>query len=637
MAEIKYPLMGIDIILDEKAVAFNTLRKKFVILAKDCSKKVSAYYDSHIAGGRDFISYCASGLEDIFKDYLQQGVIELVSYGIYDIDEVVLEDIIEKEDGLCYKKAIAEIIDIFADMDRKQEAADRERMAMIEAAGNSVKSMEYIGTGDFCTDVNGMVTGVMEDVAVNAILAGGTAVVTGGLRAIDKKRAQKEKEDLIDNQSTKIRIIDGFEKDVFMIHKTVAKIINEQVEDIFYYASDDSINVLEPITRNIIRGNFSHDNKVENLEGKQIKIVLENNPYEARVFSYIVKKNGGLTDEVKTLVEFLSIDMEMMADAYMFECFDMSVYTAYEDILPFEQRVIEEMKTFGIEECDYYHQVCIRKQALFDERRTFNSYIYETIEDRDKAEDQYVSYLEDKLESMDREELMNKFCSTFDESYYEKNREDLQMITMEYMKEDIVIINDTYDIDMFISKTQQKHMEYGQDDSVLLKELLKKRKQLYMKKQIAEFSNNVKDNLMSTASTAKTKGKELLSQMQLPKKAASDKPMLEDKSEPEEVIIESEPVAKKSILGGAKNMFSGATDKLKNSAGNIMSGKGSAGSDDDKQNDNQADGTEIESVDDGSSVEGQTAEEVATTKTCPQCSGTVKIASKFCGKCGYKF
>ena len=72
--------------------------------------------------------------------------------------------------------------------------------------------------------------------------------------------------------------------------------------------SGKKLEKIEPEIRNAISGNFDHDENNPDLELKQIIKILTLNPYETRVYSYIMKKHNGLTDELNNTVNYLNID-----------------------------------------------------------------------------------------------------------------------------------------------------------------------------------------------------------------------------------------------------------------------------------------------------------------------------------------
>lgn len=59
-------------------------------------------------------------------------------------------------------------------------------------------------------------------------------------------------------------------------------------------------------------------------------------------------------------------------------------------MLAFEDNIKQEMKAFDVTDCKYLSEVTDYKNLLFTKRKTFNSFVYSTIEDRDKAEKQFI-------------------------------------------------------------------------------------------------------------------------------------------------------------------------------------------------------------------------------------------------------
>lgn len=86
--------------------------------------------------------------------------------------------------------------------------------------------------------------------AMNAVVAGGAALLSAGLGALDKKAAESEKEDIFSRVSTKNSLARAMGKDVYQLHKTIARIVNDRVDKTFTYPSDEELEELEPEIRN---------------------------------------------------------------------------------------------------------------------------------------------------------------------------------------------------------------------------------------------------------------------------------------------------------------------------------------------------------------------------------------------------
>ena len=55
--------------------------------------------------------------------------------------------------------------------------------------------------------------------AMNAVMAGGAALLSAGLGALDKKAAESEKEDIFSRASTKNSLVRAMGKDVYQLHR----------------------------------------------------------------------------------------------------------------------------------------------------------------------------------------------------------------------------------------------------------------------------------------------------------------------------------------------------------------------------------------------------------------------------------
>ena len=204
-----------------------------------------------------------------------------------------------------------------------------------------------------------------------AVFAGGTALVTGAFRAVEKKAAEKERNTLFSRNSTKTDLLEGMEQDVYMLHHTIARLINERTGvEHFYYAKIEDMERFEPVCRNIMRGNFKSE-ETPDLETEQIHRVLMMNPYELRMFCYIMKENGGITEELKTLMDYLCVDKASLADSYLETKFNIDDYNTYEAMVDFEKVVLEELVQFGVAECNFTCAVASKKEKLYIESMDF--------------------------------------------------------------------------------------------------------------------------------------------------------------------------------------------------------------------------------------------------------------------------
>lgn len=587
MGEKRLGVLSSGIVMTEEMDAYNSLRDKFLKLSKEAEAKTSESYDKNVKSYTDLQISAQYMLDRLFKEYLQIGAIHLISYGIYDVDEEVLREEYAKDFDINYKSAILNIVrEINAiDADVAQGKADRKEM--VADAGSTFQTLGfYRQTGDVGKDLSNVAKAETETMAMNAVVAGGAALLSAGLGALDRKAAESEKEDIFTRASTKNSLVRAMEKDVYQLHKTIARIVNNRVKKTFTYPLDEELDKIEPEIRNAIAGNFDHDENNPQLELQQIIKILTLNPYETRIYSYIMKKHNGLTAELNNTVNYLNIDKQDLADSYLRSMYNMGEYTTYESIVPFDEQIKAEMKPFEVTECKYLSEVDDYKESLYTKRRTFNTFVYDTIEDRDKAEEQYTTFFDEPVKDMDMDDLVEKYYETLPSTVYQKNREDLQLLIMSQLTGYIDVFQDSETIDSYIVTAENKKREYGYETLSLLDALLKKRKKLCRKENVMMAVGTAKDSV-------KNFGKNLMGKVPFEKKPAVE-------TANEEVQTDENAKPKSSgFFDGTKKMFAGATDKVKNTV----------------------------------AVNTEETE----FKTCPQCGATLKSKAKFCGTCGHKF
>ena len=604
MSEIKHKLLGKDLVFSEEMDLFNSLRKKYLVLSVDAKKKADAAYDENFSSYSSYVHSCRKIMDNIFDEYLKMGVADIIGYGIYNIDEIILMQEFENECGSEYRHAIAEFVGEINRIDMEQMSLDQERKAAISDAGPVDASYVSI-SGNLVQDVGTMVSTQVETAAINAVFKGGTALVTGGIRAIERKAAEKERNTLFERNSTKSDLIEGMEWDVYMLHRTIARLINERTEiEHFYYAKEDACASFEPICRNIMNGNFKREDAPD-LERDQIHNVLMMNPYELRMFCYVMKENGGITEELKTLMDYLCVDKSSLADSYLETKYNIDEYNTYEAMDDFEKVLLADLVQFGVDSCNYTNAVASKKEKLYMERRTFNQHTYDTIEDRDVAEKQYYEFIGEGFDEFLLDELLEKYEETYDEVLYEKNRDDFRGLLVTHISNKVEEFTDTTSMESYITYCKDKITEHNLENWDVDSIFDKKYKKLERKEKFDAGVAAAKDKITGAASNVMGKGKELMNKMPFGKKGEKEEPS----------AIEATPKAIESPEPSAQS-----EEKKKFSFKSFGAKKASE---------------EPLSVAPSTTVAAPTAP--IETKSCPQCNNAVKATGKFCTKCGYHF
>ncbi|MBP3617444.1 MAG: hypothetical protein J6J38_05335 [Lachnospiraceae bacterium] len=652
MGEVRKLLLGKELVFTKEMDLFNSLRKKYLQLSVEARKKADEVYDANLDGYASYVALCRSIMNDVFDTYLQIGVADIIRYGIYDIDEVVLRQEFEAEIGSEYGQKVDEFVGRIEAIDAEQAAADQERKDMIRNSG-PIEGSYVSMSGNFASDMGNIVGNQIETAAINAVFKGGTALLTAGVRAIEKKAAEKERNALFSKSSTKNDVLEGMEQDVYMLHRTIARLINERTGvEHYYYAKEADVLRFEPICRNVLRGNFKAED-LPGLETEQIHKVLMMNPYELRMFCYVMKENGGITDELKNLMDYLCVDKASLADTYLEEKFSLADYSTYEAMVEFEKVVAAELVQFGVTECNFTYDVASKKETLYIARRTFRQFTYDTIEERDFAEKQFYEFLGEGFMELELDELLEKYDATYDNALTEKNRDDFQAMLLEYISVKVDEFRDTESIAGYVTYAQGKKLEHGLEKSELLDVFERKYKKLNRKEKFNAGAAAAKEKLAATAGSVMGKGKGFIKKLPFGKKKK------EEVIDGTAVELSSETVTAATEEGTAKPKkekkklnISGVKDKLP---------KKEKGSTDAEQESEAAIAKVVEehklvtpeAAAEEKSAVVETKEEATpvaapasvtenptvapATKPCPQCGAAVKATGKFCSKCGYRF
>ena len=82
MGEVSKTLLGRKITFSEEMDLFNSLRKKYLELSIDAKKKAEKVYDDALSDYSSYVKKCPEIMDNLFLEYLQIGVLDIIKYGI---------------------------------------------------------------------------------------------------------------------------------------------------------------------------------------------------------------------------------------------------------------------------------------------------------------------------------------------------------------------------------------------------------------------------------------------------------------------------------------------------------------------------------------------------------------------------
>ena len=105
---VKKTLLGKELVFSESMDAFNSLRKKYLMLSAEARERAENAYKANINSYSSYMKNCRLLMGEIFEHYLQIGVLDIIKFGIFDIDEVAVSIYNmqmyaqeRKEDAIC--------------------------------------------------------------------------------------------------------------------------------------------------------------------------------------------------------------------------------------------------------------------------------------------------------------------------------------------------------------------------------------------------------------------------------------------------------------------------------------------------------------------------------------------------------
>lgn len=592
---------GYSVEIDEAAERYNEIRKEFTEMSRKAKDAAIDCMNDNFKSYTDFANNAKSAYEDLFNSYLQKTVWKLVEHKIYNVDEVVLLQLFEERFELKYKKKLNSMLSIIIGIDlaraeAKAENSDRTMGLFTDSLSATADSSLSLMTGDA-----GGYLGSSMEAGVDLMGSLASAGFSFASNKIGEHNDNIKKKEVFESSFDRSILYDGFEEDVYNLNFLFADIVNGATNEVVYkYPLDDVVDSFEPICRNIMAGNYLKDASQPNLEKDMIEQILSANPYEKKVYSYVVKKNSGMSEDMKSGMLMLGVDLADLANTYVKYSYGVLKFKTYEEACEVCDKVKEQLVSFGVETCGYYEQLCSQKEELYKKRRTFRGYVFDTIEERDDAEVKYNAFMEEfEISTLEIDELIAVFYETYTRDLYDGLRGILRSEIMNYVEGKLKNFKEFEKIEPYFEEAQSKCTELGVESTSLFVAIEKVYKKLKVKQKIGNAFGSAKD-----------KSKELFSKVPFGKKNAEEG----TESQP---IAESQPAAtaqpeaaaeapKESKFGGFGSKFSSGMGMAKG-----MFGKGKD--------------------------EGTAAEAEPETKPCPSCGNQVKATGKFCSKCGYRF
>ena len=616
MGERQITFDNIVLNVNEPMARYIEIRKEYDAISIQAKEEAKAFFEKEFHTYSEFCLFARLKYDQFFKEYLQKTVWKLVSKGIYDIDEVVLRSEIG-EDNLTYLKVLDDIIDSIIAIDISREEKKQLGKEITGELGKETAELTSKSGGD-------------SDILSLAKVAGVATIGSWGIsKAINyagQKNDEKKKCAIFESEFNRNKIYAAISEDIYRLNIVFASIVNQRSEGelIYYFPTEEIIEHDQPMVRNIVQGNYLHEPEYPDLEKSIIEQVLVDNPYEKNIYSYLIRKNGGVSSELRSVLNYLGMSTESLADIYLKFKYGAISLNNYEEAVEFEKTIIAELDQFGTDNCEYLKQTAARKEELYVIRRTFNGYVYDTIEIRDEAEAQYTEFLADlDLENMNADELSTAYYETYYANVHDHIKEDLREAILPYIEKELKKIKTVEEIEPYYSDSKNRCIELKLVSTPLSEMIEGIYKRL-----------NLKAKVSSVANAAKEKGKALMSKIPFGKQKGSDK---------DQALLEGE-VADNTEQLSEDNPTENEPEKEGKGKGFMAKGLGGAKgffkrkketSNNEKPEDLDADSNAMESAD--TEPEKKEIIEEPEVKKCPQCGKDVSITKRFCGKCGYRF
>ncbi len=615
--EKRFNLFGKELVFDERTVAYNNIRKKYAALARENELLVEDFYDKEIKSIEAYRKKVPIFCNARMDDYINIGVVELVANGICNIDDVILAEEFEKDWDSCWKAAFDNFDEKIGDVEIRQAERKLESQKAIEAAGNTVRTTGFFGNGSILQEMAAIGSAKVHDAVINGAAKGITKLVTNMADKQADNQDEREKERIFKSPINKIELVNGLKQDIFMLHKTVARLINENVSIKYYYASTDILAKNEPIVRNALRGNFVTEQPDTALMETRVRELLQANPYDLRLYGYMVKFKGGVTEEIRTMMNFFEVSISDLADAFLRSMYNIADYPTYEDSERLVHEIERDLKGFGVTECYLLKEAKDHRDRLYEIRRTYHNHIFNTIEERDAAEAEYKAFFADKnLMEMNIDEIVDLYVETMKADLMPANAEYIRIELTDFADPLIYRMKSIVDINKAVDTIEFYAEKHGDDVSPIIEIFAKRRKTLEARAKILAILAAIRSWFVGIFLKIKLKIKSLRERKTAAKQikaeaapAVQPEPVAEVKAAPAPVV-QPEPAAE--VYAAPAPVVQPVP------AAEVQA-------------------TPAPVVQPESAAEAQATPAPAETKDCPQCGKKVKINGKFCGKCGYRF
>ncbi|MCQ2505556.1 MAG: hypothetical protein MJ113_00050 [Lachnospiraceae bacterium] len=504
-------LFGQEMVYGEKSVAYNIIRKKYYDFGQAAAEHLDKFYDEEIHSIEDYRKKVNTFYENIMAKYINFGVLDLIAYGIHDIDDVVFTQILNEK----YESETLSAIQKFNDRVGVIEAKMAERLAAsketVEASGNTVKTVGFVTDGSISSTASAMINSAITDSLLNGVAKGFTKMLTSSMDSLANKQDEKKKTDVFSDPENKQNLVSAIKKDVFMIHYIVADLVNEHCGETFYYASVEQKAAIEPVIRNIIHGNFLIEQPDKSLNESKIREMFAINPYDYRLYGCVIASDGKINDELNQIIESFYVDRGALATTYLRALYEiedsadvelllekMQVNDSegigsltgkevrdYEAAVVLEKEIKEKMTIFGVDTCELYENVKNLKARMTKVRSTFHGFVYGSIIERDAAEVEYNEFMSGvNASEMNLDGIIDKYLETLGGSLEPNNTTYARAVLADMSKSYINKLKNIVDVDKCIDKIEFYAKKYSENDLEMLEFLIKRKKWLETKAKI---------------------------------------------------------------------------------------------------------------------------------------------------------
>lgn len=371
MAE-QLSLFGQRIVMSEGRARYNEIRRHFLGIADGLTNDYVISYKQNL---RDMDKLASEGHEhglQFIRAGIQRAIEFLIQQEIYDVDENLFVEEYYRP-YFTWEDAFEVIQEKYMEIGIKAEQLNEYRKMRRE------NRARLIGGG---FGLSGAAKGIATAGALNAVSGTIHGLVNIGGSVVSSIGSAIKKDSLYNSPATFNSLRASLFESLLNLHLAVVEVLEENDNGPVSPVSDEEERRAQALFNNLVRHAVGQDQEIALLVE-----IFTLDPYEQKVYDYVLQKYGDLKGELDLFANYFSVNINANKEAILRQILPSIDYDDENALLEGEKKIRECMQKLGLSSNTLLDEVKRRLEEIDQRERTFDGVQYETREEAKQARD----------------------------------------------------------------------------------------------------------------------------------------------------------------------------------------------------------------------------------------------------------